>query len=101
MHAAPADFALGGEAFAVTFGDVGGFAERLCDLLLITFGVLGPVAGPAGGVDADHAPLPRAPLAKLLADLAGLVDLGDELLALRLVAHRAPAARRRPDGRDE
>ena len=35
VHAAPADFALGGEALAMLLGDVAGFAEGLGDRLLV------------------------------------------------------------------
>ena len=35
VHAGPADFAFGGEPFAVVVGDLGGFAERLGDLLRV------------------------------------------------------------------
>ena len=82
VHAAPADFALGGEAFAELLGDVGGLAEGLGDLLLIAVGVRVPGVGAGGRVDADDAVRTHAQLAKLLADPAALADLLDELLAL-------------------
>src|SRR4051812_36213714 len=101
MHATPADFPLGGEAFAMPLGDVRGDTKSLGDFLLISFRILRPIARPGGGIDANHAPRPRAPLAELLADLARLVYRLDELFPIRFIAHRAPAARRGPHRRNE
>ena len=42
MHAAPADFSLGGEAFAMIGGDVAGQAKRLGDAFLVALGILEP-----------------------------------------------------------
>src|SRR5262245_36821380 len=96
MHTAPADFALGGEAFAVIGGDVAGLPERLGDLFLIAFRVLEPVAGARRRVDTDDAVWPHAEFAQLLRDATTLLHLLNELLPLGFRAYRRPAPRRRP-----
>ena len=92
MHAAPADFAFGGKAFAMIGGNIGGEAKRLGDALLITFGILEPIAGAARRIDADDAVGPNAEFAQPFGDLAAFADLGEKIAALGFVAHRRPAA---------
>ena len=63
--------------------------------------VLVPGLDRGRGVDADAAGGADAELAHLPADLAGLADLGEELLALVGGAHGRAAAGAAPDRRDE
>ena len=94
VHAAPADFAFGGEAFAVVFGDVAGLAERLGDAASVfPAGSLRPVGGAGRRVDADDAVRPHAQFAQLLADGAGFAAPGSRKLAALL--RRSPSRSRR------
>ena len=86
MHAAPADFAFGGETFAVAFGDFCGFLEGLRDFPGIALGISRPIVNAGGGINANDAVFANANIAKLLCDAAGFVDpmTGDGLrFALR------------------
>ena len=67
----------------------------------LAFGVLVPGLDGGGGVDADAAGRADAELAHLPADLGGLADLGEELLALVGGAHGGAAAGAAPDRGDE
>ena len=102
MHAAPADFALGGEPLAVVGGDVarpGGRSRRSSSGCLR--GRLSQSPGPAAE-SMRTTPYGRTPSSRSrFGDPAALVDLLEELLALGLVAHRRPAAGRRPDRGDD
>ena len=100
VHAAPADLAFRRQPFAVVFGDLGGFLERLRDLLGVAFGVLCPNRSRRGGINAHDAVGPDAQVAQFLGDAAGLANLLDKFLAVLVAAHRRTAARRRPDRRD-
>ena len=81
VHAAPADFAFGGQPFAVIFGDVAGFAERLGDRLRDCLRDLAPNRPDAAGrVDAHDAVRPDAEFAQLLRDAAAFANLVDELV---------------------
>ena len=79
VHAAPADFALGGQALAEIVGHVAGLAEGLrrsssdCPR-----GRCSQSSGPAGRVDADDAVGPDAQFAQPFGDPAALADLLDE-----------------------
>ena len=101
MHAAPADFAFGGQAFAVAGGDVAGFAKCFGDQACVAFGILGPLGGAGCGIDAHDAVRPRAQLAQLARDAAGFAHLGDEVAALFRAAHGRSAAGRRPNRRHQ
>ena len=100
VHAAPADFALGGEPFAEALGHIRRGAEGLGDLLLIAFGIFVPLVWAGGRIHADDAVGSDAEESKLLGDAAAFADLLDELCAIGFGAHRGPAAGRRPDGSD-
>ena len=84
VHAAPADFALGGEPFAVVLGDrrrPRGRSRRSSSGC-----PRGPCAqspGAAGRVDAHDAVRADAELAQLLGDAAALADLLEELACVR------------------
>ena len=66
VHAAPADFALGGQPLAVILGDVAGLAECVGDPAACSpRDRLSPVAGAAGRVDPHDAVGPDAQLAQL------------------------------------
>jgi hypothetical protein len=72
VHAAPANFAFGGEAFAVVLGDLAGFAEGLGDELGGALRVFVPGGDAGGAVDADDAVGAHAELAEFLGDADGL-----------------------------
>ncbi len=81
VHAAPADFAFGGEAFAELFGDVARLAERVGDALCVCFWIGGPIGRRAGGVDSHHAVRANADLLERAGDVATFADLSEEVLA--------------------
>src|SRR5205807_2296770 len=85
---------------AVIGGDVARQTKRLGNALLIAFGILRPVAGAGRGVDTDDAVGPNAKLAQAFGDAAALADLGEEVGAVRVAAHRGAAASAAPDRRD-
>ncbi len=89
------------EEFAVVLGDLAGLAEGLGDLLGVADRVLVPGVDAGGGIDADAAGRADAELAHLLADLAGLLHLLEEALALVGRAHGRTAAGAAPDRRHE
>src|SRR5437868_13256454 len=101
MHAAPADFALGGKPLAEFFGDVTGLAEGVGDSLRVRFWIRGPFGWRAGRVDAHHTIRADAHLAKCACDAAAFANLREEMLAGPVIAHRGAAARGRPNGRDD
>ncbi len=74
VHAAPADFAFGSEAFAVILRDFGGFFKCLGDALGVVFRVFVPIGYASGGVDADDAVGSDAEVAKFFCDAAGFLD---------------------------
>src|ERR1041385_549998 len=100
MHAAPADFAFGGEPFAVTLGDFGRFLESLRNSLGIALWVCRPIVHTGGGIDSNDPIFADAELAKFLGDATGFIDLGDEIFPFFLAAHRGAAIRRTPNRRD-
>jgi len=101
MHTAPADFAFGGEAFAVSGGDFTGFAEGFGDFGGIACGVGGPVGGTACGVDADDAVGAGTVLFEDVGDAAGFFDGEDEVFAVVVGAEGAAADGAWPDWGDE
>src|SRR5215475_11259777 len=88
VHSAPADFALGGEPFAVAFGDVASFAKSLGDLLRIARRVFGPLRRSARRIDAHDPVRANAQVAEFPADGAGFTNLSEKGLALSLGTHR-------------
>ena len=60
MHAAPANFAFGGQPLAMFLGDGAGFAECLGDAHGVRQWILGPLGRTDGRIDAHHAILPDA-----------------------------------------
>ena len=100
MHAAPADLAFGGEAFAVVGRDRRRLPEGLDHVGGVALRVLGPVLDPAGGVDADHARRANAPLRELAGDGARLPDGGQECVTPRARIDGCTPAGRFPDRRD-
>ena len=100
VHAAPADFALGGKAFAKTFRDIGGFAKSPGDQLCVSFRLLEPVTRTTSGVNAHHAVGTNAQLSQFRGNPTAFADLFDELFPLVFAPHRRAAAGGRPDRRD-
>src|SRR5690606_11979422 len=82
-------------------GDAAGLAEGLGDEPGVVFRVFVPSLYAGRAVDADAAGRTDADLAHLLADDAGLADLGEEALALFGIAHGRTAAGATPDRGDE
>ena len=69
--------------------------------LVLASGILGPIGGAGGGIDAHDAVFADLEIAQFAADAAGLFHLGEEAAALGVVAHGGAAAGGRPDGRDQ
>ena len=101
VHAAPADLALAGQPLAIVGRNRAGLAESLGDLPGVGDRVLGPFGGAGRRIDADHAIGPHTQFAQAFAELAGLLDIGDELLAIGRRTHGGAAAHRRPDRRHD
>ena len=70
VHAAPADFTLGGQTLAEILGDVAGLTPGLGDQLGAGDGILGPVGRARGGIDTDDAIFAHAEVAQCLAEFA-------------------------------
>ena len=77
VHAAPADFAFGGEAFTGVFGDLTGFAEGLGDEFGDALGIGVPGFDAGGAVDADDAIGAHAEVAEFFGDADGFADVVD------------------------
>ena len=103
VHAAPADFAFGGQPLAEILGDVAGLAERVGDALLIGLRVPSTTVGGADGrVDPHDAVRAECP-ARAAAWRCGspCEPASRNCLRSSSLAHRRAAARRRPDRRDD
>ena len=83
VHAAPADFAFGGEAFTGVFGDLTGFAEGLGDEFGDALGIGVPGFDAGGAVDADDAVGAHAEIAEFFGDADGFADVVDPVGARR------------------
>ena len=94
VHAAPADFAFGGEALAVAFGDFAGFAERLRrSSSCCPSGSFVPVGRRRAAESMRTTPYGRTPSSRSFSAMRqAFAHLLDELLALVVAAHRRAAA---------
>jgi len=101
VHAAPADFAFGGDALPMIDGDFAGALEGVGDKLGVAGGVFGPVVGAPGSVDADDAGLAHAVVIKELGDAGGLFNREDEIVTILLGAEGGASDGAGPDGGDE
>lgn len=98
MHAAPADLALGGKAFAVVGGDARGLGKSGGDFAGVLGGSGGPVVNTARGINADNAVGADAVGAEFLRDGTGFADLGKIAPPVILGTHRGAATGGRPNG---
>src|SRR5690348_3276978 len=101
VHAAPADFTFGCEAFAKAFCNGAGFAEGIGNQLLVPSRILRPVGWTRRRIDTHHAVFANAEVAQLFADGASLAHLREKLLAIIYGTHGRAAACGRPHGRDK
>ncbi len=102
VHAGPADFALGGQAFAVIRSDLGGFAERLGDFRGVLLGILAPFLDTElSRIDPDYTVLAHAVLVEHAGDAARHPHGVEKLPASCGIPHRRIADRAGPDRRDK
>src|SRR5690348_11422987 len=98
VHSAPADFSFGSKPFTVVFGDGACLAKCFCDSARVCAWIFSPCDRARSGINPHNAVLAYAKLLELLANCAGLANLGQETIALLRRTHGGTAANRRPHG---
>src|SRR5258708_2514373 len=99
VHATPTNFALGGQAFAVIFGNITALSKGRCDLLR-TLRVIGPSFGIGRGIDADYSIRSDSELSESFGNPTCLPTLFDKTMPVLRLTHRGSAAGWRPNRRD-
>src|SRR3954453_11888679 len=84
VHSAPADFSLRSKPFTVALGNGAGFAKSFRDSTRVVARIFNPCGRTRRGINAHHTVLSDAKLFKLLANGAGLPNLGEKTTALLL-----------------